>query len=174
MSVHFEIFQVVDETIADIVSGAATAAETIEELEEYNEELPQDQKIVLDVSYVGPALASFLALKVPTPIATFLLSEKIGTVVGEDLGMGPAKHLSPKDVKALAEHTSKVHFDKAYQGLTIEALNKYYQTAGTKAIEATVDESPDEVESLKEAFVLFKEFLVTTMEMKRGLLVVVR
>lgn len=174
MSVHFEIFQVVEETIADIVSGAATAAETIEELEEYNEELPEDQKIVFKVSYDGPALASFLALKVPTPIATFLLNDKAGTVVGEDLGMGPAKHLSPKDVKALAEHVSKVHFDKAYQGLTIESLNKYFQTAGKQALEASVDESSDEVESLKETFVLFKEFLVTTMEMKRGLLVAVR
>ena len=173
MSIHYEIFQVVEETIQDVVSGMCTASDVVAELTEYNEELPEEQKIVCDISHCFLAVAGLLAHSLPAPYSQVFQSDGYGSVVGEDLGMGPATYLNPTQVKELSTQLAKVDIEKVYRGLSTTQLESLAESGELGQSSGKGVDSQQLFEGVKETFGLLKEFLVTTKAMGRGILFVV-
>ena len=165
MGMSCGIWQLADETFDDLKADASIAGEVLEELIEYDDELPEDDKIYLDLDKSWDGISFILSKKQISKHPSFL---KVGGVEikGIDHGYGPARVFNVQETRELYNAFKATNFDKARSGLTV----KNFVAAETYPFNA--DESDQQAfEYLKPHWQALEEFLHSTASKGRCIMV---
>jgi hypothetical protein len=105
------VWQVAEETVADMIQTPAEAAEIFDELCEYDRELPEDQKVCLDIDKAWDGLTYLLSRQRGGSLYSFLKSGG-RAIVEVDQGFGPTRYFTPHETRELAKTALSLTFEK--------------------------------------------------------------
>jgi hypothetical protein len=165
MGMVCEVWQIAEETVQDLVDDPSIGREVLSELREYNEELPQEEKIVLSLDKAWDGI-NFV-----TDYARLELPKKFLTHGGTplpaiDLGFGPARYYTPKEVAQMSKVLEKASFKSIGRGLSVSDLlakDVYPFEAHGNASEA--------LEYIEEHWGQLVDFVKLTAAFNRGLMI---
>ncbi len=121
MGMVCEVWQIAEETVQDLLDDPSLGREVLSELREYNEELPQDEKIVLSLDKAWDGI-NFVADYGKLELPQKFLTEGGTPLAAIDLGFGPARYYTPREVAQMSKVLGKASFKSVQRGLTVSDL----------------------------------------------------
>lgn len=121
MGMVCEVWQIAEETVQDLVDDPSIGREVLSELREYNEELPQEEKIVLSLDKAWDGInfvADYGRLELPKKF----LTHGGAPLPAIELGFGPARYYTPKEVAQMSKVLEKASFKSIGRGLSVSDL----------------------------------------------------
>jgi len=164
MGIHCNLWQIVSETIDDLQTDPSLGEEILKELHEYNEELPAEDKIRLDLDKAWDAISYLLKRNNLGPFPLFL-KEGGRDVKAISEGAGVAREFNSDETKQIF---------KAIEGKTFSALCKGVSMEDFIKAEVypfvTYEEIEDALGYVEQHWKPLVEFLKSASFRKRGLL----
>ncbi len=121
MGMVCEVWQIAEETVQDLLDDPSIGQEVLSELREYNEELPQDEKVVLSLDKAWDGI-NFVADYGRLDLPKKFLTEGGTPLTAIDLGFGPARYYTPKEVVQMSKVLEKAQFKSLQRGLSVSDL----------------------------------------------------
>ncbi len=121
MGIVCEVWQVAEETVQDLVSDPSLGSEVLAELREYNDELPEDEKILLSLDQAWDGInfiADYGRVKLPKKFLTEG-GKQIAAISGV---CGPARYYTPQEVVQMSKVFENSTFESLRQGLSVSDL----------------------------------------------------
>jgi len=165
MAVSCAVWQIVDETVEDIKNDPSAGKEILSEMGEYNDELPEDRKILLNLEKAWDGLNHLFARKYKSELASFLTTG--GTALsGLDFGYGEGRVFSPAETAELSKLLQAHSFEKLCEGVTVKELieQEVYPFQGDETEKQAFG-------SLAPYWSRLKTFVAAAVECRRGILV---
>ena len=165
MGIRCAVWQIVQETVDDLVKDPTIGKEVLAEFEEYNKELPEEGKIFLDLDKAWDGLSHLLLNKKIGPAPLFL---KEGGLELEaiDVGYGHARVFDAEETLAILQAINPVTFDKLKSGVNAKDF------IGAEIYPFHEGETDTQAFSyLEKHWSPLKKFLAATVEQGRGIMV---
>lgn len=164
MGTNCALWQVVSETMDDLRADPSIGQEVIDDLRAYNEELPDDQKIYLDVGITWDVLSFIFKKNGVGPFPAFL-KEGGNELEAIEQGKGNGREFDSDDTYLIYKALESKKFPALCKGITTEDLVK------AEVYPFTTDEVAEDVlGSAERTFDKLMEFLKDTVARKRGIL----
>lgn len=164
MGMSLVLWQMAQETLDDLDNNPSIVEDVIQELEDYNEELPEDQKVYLDIDKAWCGIDHLLKKYHPARPSGFLTVQ--GKDVGKiDLGYGPARYFYPSETVPIHQMLQGVSFERLRDGATVVDL------VAAKVYPFYEDQSEEDVfVYLQDHWTALTQFIARTVKQNRGLM----
>lgn len=158
------IWQVVPETIKDMLDDPTLGDDVLTELKEYNEELPDEEKICLDLDKSWDGINFLLSKKERDPLSGFIKTggQDIGAI---DEGYGLARYFTPEETAKLNSIIKKNTFADLCRGVQaseLAAADVYLFHSGSQ--------QEQEFGFLEENWIALVKFVDAAVMRKRGIM----